>query len=217
MLSSERCEMHLCHSCRLRYTSYRRRDFVVYQFSHCFLALVGVSDPAESRLDLRRPPCVPGVAPAAAAAAAAPMLDFFELLEPPAPLAGDTGGFFPFIPVPTLAGVRGRPVATPACSRSTLFIADARFCSRALVKEFLVALGVAMGVPAWMTTPSGVASSVSNPSSLTRSSLGVTGVAACTCGWMPILARAGVSPVELSTKAGEFKTSEFSSGTPAAG
>ena len=197
---------------------YRRRDFVVYQFSHCFLALVGVSDPAESRLDLRRPPCVPGVAPAAAAAAAAPMLDFFELLEPPPPLAGDTGGFFPFIPVPTLAGVRGRPVATPACSRSTLFIADARFCSRALVKEFLVTLGVIpIGVPAWMTTPSGVASSVSNPSSLTRSSLGVTGVAACTCGWMPILASAGVSPVELSTKAGEFKTSEFSSGTPAAG
>ena len=189
---------------------------VVYQFSHCFLALVGVSDPAESRLDLRRPPCVPGVAPAAAAAAAAPMLDFFELLEPPPPLAGDTGGFFPFIPVPTLAGVRGRPVATPACSRSTLFIADARFCSRALVKEFLVFLGVAMGVPAWMTTPSGVASSVSNPSSLTRSSAGVTGVVACTCGWMPILASAGVSPVEL-LKAGEFKTSEFSSGTPAAG
>jgi hypothetical protein len=59
------------------------------------------------------------------------MLDFFELLEPPPPLAGDTGGFFPFIPVPTLAGVRGRPVATPACSRSTLFIADARFRSRA--------------------------------------------------------------------------------------
>ncbi len=195
---------------------YRRRDFVVYQFSHCFLALVGVSDPAESRLDLRRPPCVPGVAPAAAAAAAAPMLDFFELLEPPPPLAGDTGGFFPFIPVPTLAGVRGRPVATPACSRSTLFIADARFCLRALVKEFLVVLGVAMGVPAWMTTPSGVASSVSNPSSLTRSSAGVTGVAACTCGWMPILASAGVSPVELS-KAGEFKTSELTSGTPAAG
>lgn len=182
------------------------------------MALVGVSDPAESRLDLRRPPCVPGVAPAAAAAAAAPMLDFFELLEPPPPLAGDTGGFFPFIPVPTLAGVRGRPVATPACSRSTLFIADARFCSRALVKEYLVVLGVIpMGVPAWMTTPSGVASSVSNPSSLTRSSAGVTGVAACTCGWMPILASAGVSPVELSTKAGEFKTSEFSSGTPAAG
>ena len=180
------------------------------------MALVGVSDPAESRLDLRRPPCVPGVAPAAAAAAAAPMLDFFELLEPPAPLAGDTGGFFPFIPVPTLAGVRGRPVATPACSRSTLFIADARFCSRALVNEFLVTLGVAMGVPAWMTTPSGVASSVSNPSSLTRSSAGVTGVVACTCGWMPILASAGVSPVEL-LKAGEFKTSEFSSGTPAAG
>ena len=208
--------MHLCHLCRLRHTSYRRRDFVVYQFSHCFLALVGVSDPAESRLDLRRPPCVPGVAPAAAAAAAAPMLDFFELLEPPPPLAGDTGGFFPFIPVPTLAGVRGRPVATPACSRSTLFIADARFCSRALVNEFLVTLGVAMGVPAWMTTPSGVASSVSNPSSLTRSSAGVTGVVACTCGWMPILASAGVSPVEL-LKAGEFKTSEFSSGTPAAG
>ena len=201
-------------SVTFRCTSYRRRDFVVYQFSHCFLALVGVSDPAESRLDLRRPPCVPGVAPAAAAAAAAPMLDFFELLEPPPPLAGDTGGFFPFIPVPTLAGVRGRPVATPACSRSTLFIADARFCSRALVDEFLVTLGVAMGVPAWMTTPSGVASSVSNPSSLTRSSAGVTGVVAC--GWMPILASAGVSPVEL-LKAGEFKTSEFSSGTPAAG
>ena len=204
--------MFSIYSSRLRHTSYRRRDFVVYQFSHCFLALVGVSDPAESRLDLRRPPCVPGVAPAAAAAAA-PMLDFFELLEPPPPLAGDTGGFFPFIPVPTLAGVRGRPVATPACSRSTLFIADARFCSRALVKEFLVVLGVIpMGVPAWMTTPSGVASSVSNPSSLTRSSAGVTGVAACTCGWMPILASAGVSPVELS-KAGEFNTS----GTPAAG
>ena len=92
------------------------------QFSHGFLALVGVSAPWERRLDLRRPPggIEPGVAPAAAAAAAAaPRLDFFDP-RLPAETAGDAGGFF-FPPVPrpspplfALAGVPATRGAMPA-------------------------------------------------------------------------------------------------------